>query len=882
MFNQSQFPATIDLSTLNGINGFMLTGQLVGYRSGYAVSAAGDINGDGIQDMLIGAPNLVSLGKVYVVFGKKTPWPISFSVAQLDGTNGFELDGGDNEYPGTAVSSAGDVNDDGVDDLLIGDFYYSVAYLLFGKKTPWTSPLSLSYLDGSNGTMILGDTSGSRSSAALSSAGDFNDDGIADIVISEPYYPPNSKVSVVFGSRGPWPSSFSLSTLNGTNGFALIGAGQNTNGGDVSGGGDFNGDGIDDILLGASQLFTNTVAGGAYIVFGKHTPWPAAFSVTGLNNSMGVEFIGSSGDYAGLAVTRIGDLNGDGMDDLAIGATGAVASSGSAGKTYVIFGKQNPWPTPFLLANLNGTNGFTLFGIVPNDLSGSALSTAGDINGDGLADFLIGANAALSYAGQTYVIFGNSNPWPRSFSLANLNGKNGFVVNGVVTQDNSGYSLSGGMDINGDGITDMMIGAYETFTYTGSTYVIFGDKQNSLLLTQNKLTIQKGQALTLNSSYLNSSSTHSHGVAFSIFNLQHGSFELVTNPGISINSFSQQQISAGQIQFVHDGGRIPPSYAVQVTGDTFVFIPPQPANITFIPLPPSLLNNQLNIAPGQTVYLTSNDLQATEKGINEGSLTFSVSQLTHGQFEDITATPLSNFTQQQIFQRNLRFVHDGGELPPTYKIAVSDGELSTIPQSALINFTPAETTILQQENNTVRNAILGASISGAMGFIFLGVKLFVTHHAAKNLQKVLRADAGETDIADRELHDDVIRPIAAQIFEQLDTTNIFGYRSEKTTKEYIAAVIGIVGRLSARGMNMDLQNKEPVERALIITEIVYQIKRYLPRQNTCSRFFKAEISPNILDDNLEEIANNVYKALHAGVAVKSELENNASKGRALK
>ena len=107
-----------------------------------------------------------------------------------------------------------------------------------------------------------------------------------------------------------------------------------------------------------------------------------------------------------------GDVNGDGIQDIIIGAYNASPGGLSyAGKTYVVFGKAT-WTSPFLLSSVNGANGFELDGVAANDYSGYSVATAGDVNGDGIQDIIVGAFQAspggLSLAGKTYVVFGDA------------------------------------------------------------------------------------------------------------------------------------------------------------------------------------------------------------------------------------------------------------------------------------------------------------------------------------------------------------------------------------------------------------------------------------------------------------------------------------------
>ena len=120
-----EFPSKISLSSLNGANGFRLNGGAPYDLSGWSVSSAGDVNGDGFGDLIVGAhdadPNGLSSGSSYVVFGRKTGFAASLDLSTLNGTNGFRLDGAAAyDFSGWSVSGAGDVNGDGFADLIIG------------------------------------------------------------------------------------------------------------------------------------------------------------------------------------------------------------------------------------------------------------------------------------------------------------------------------------------------------------------------------------------------------------------------------------------------------------------------------------------------------------------------------------------------------------------------------------------------------------------------------------------------------------------------------------------------------------------------------------------------------------------------------------------
>ncbi|MFY0682874.1 MAG: FG-GAP repeat protein, partial [Thalassovita sp.] len=488
------FTAVKELSALDGTNGFAITGFPSYVYSGYAVSSAGDVNGDGIDDVIIGVEARDSNGESYVVFGTDTGFGASLELSALDGTNGFVINGIDEyDHSGASVSSAGDVNGDGIDDLIIeghgspNGLYSGESHVVFGTDTGFGARLELSALDGTNGFTLNGIDSFDLSGTSVSSAGDVNGDGIGDVIIGSVFASPNGVSSgesyVVFGKTTGFGASFELSVLDGTNGFVINGIDEGDySGTSVSSAGDVNGDGIDDVIIGASFAEPNgRRSGESYVVFGKDTGFGASLELSALDGTNGFVINGiDSYDYSGTSVSSAGDVNGDGIDDVIIGANLADPNGLYSGESYVMFGTDTGFGPSFELSALDGTNGFVINGIGEYDHSGTSVSSAGDVNGDGIDDVIIGAHDADPNgvsSGESYVVFGKTTSFGASLELSALDGTNGYIINGIDVGDKSGTSVSSAGDVNGDGIDDVIIGASNANPngpVSGESYVVFG------------------------------------------------------------------------------------------------------------------------------------------------------------------------------------------------------------------------------------------------------------------------------------------------------------------------------------------------------------------------------------------------------------------------
>jgi hypothetical protein len=459
------FPAVIDLSTIDGTNGFRLAGVAEFDQLGRSVAAAGDLNGDGIGDLIVGAPGA---GSSYVVFGR-TDFPNPFPVSGLNGNNGFRLDGGGGN--GVAVAGGGDVNGDGFADLVVGaplDAYTGEhagsTYIVFGAQGSFPASVDLALLTKPTGFRQDGGP-GDASGSAVTDAADLNNDGIADVVIGAPFDGKHSgSAYVVFGRTAGYGAPKRLKRLSGANGFRLKdGIRKADAGSSVASAGDVNHDGIDDVILGAPGEFESKKTGSTYVVFGTTAGRPSEIDLGGLDGNNGFRIDGvHAGDGSGFSVAGAGDVNHDGIADLIVGAPYADPNGSMSGAGFVIFGKNPPFLATFSLASLDGTNGFRLEGVAAHDQCGYAVAAAGDINNDGIDDVIIAASTTASggqVIGSAYVVFGRSSGFRPVVDLTSLDGTNGFRIDGNSEQHITNVNaVAGAGDVNGDGVSDVIVG----------------------------------------------------------------------------------------------------------------------------------------------------------------------------------------------------------------------------------------------------------------------------------------------------------------------------------------------------------------------------------------------------------------------------------------
>ena len=494
------FPNTIALAALGAANGFKLQGEASSDDAGEALAGIGDVNDDGIPDLIIGAQdNNDFRGAGYVVFGGQN---LSGTI-DLDtiggAVAGFKLQGEvPNDQAGLDVSGAGDINGDGIDDFLVGARFASFSgpdggsvYVVFGRDDPFPALIDLATVaQGEGGFRLDGEAGSDRAGAALAAAGDVNGDGFDDFLVGARFAGDGGVAYLVLGTDQGFPDIGNLGDVGGSipgTRFESVDP-LDRAGISVAGLGDVNGDGLDDFVIGA-DVANDDVSGAAYVVFGKASGLPGTVGLDEVGDTIaGFAIIGEAAfDNAGNSVAGVGDVNGDGIADILIGARENDAGGSERGAAYVVFGRAatDPFPAQTNLAALDGEVGFKIEGEDDDDDAGVWVAAAGDVNGDGIADILIGAdgndNSAGNNAGAAYVVFGRTaaDPFPEVVQLSDIaQGIGGFKVEGEVASDDLGLQVDGIGDFNQDGVDDIFLGARDNASggnNAGAAYVIYGN-----------------------------------------------------------------------------------------------------------------------------------------------------------------------------------------------------------------------------------------------------------------------------------------------------------------------------------------------------------------------------------------------------------------------
>lgn len=457
---------------------FEVIGRSAVNKTGQALTT-GDFNGDGWQDLAVGAPGRdenarPKEGRVFVFWGS----------VQLGGQRDLDLTTADLEIIGSQLHaglgtalSAADVNGDGIDDLIMSEpgaatdagEQTGVVSILFGRQN---LPGTMTVLDAD--VRISGEDRGNQIGEALAT-GDVNGDGTTDVIVGARMAGTDEravagKVYVLHGQE-VWPRNIDLA--NTSTDVTIVGKGNNQFVGNAVAAADVNDDGYDDLIVGNFKadvlegVYGGKVdAGKTYVFFGSDT---LAGEIDLANEEPDVTLLGAAEqDHLGIAMTG-GDLNGDGISDLVVGARWAEDDAPkNAGKVYVFYGRQR-WPTTVNLAS--EASDLEIVGAAGTSDLGMALAM-GDVNGDQREDLIIGAAFSSpegrSLSGTAFLYLGRPGAAGKiSSELLDV------IVLGAGEDHALGSAVATG-DLNGDGLQEYIFSAVDAEP-GGRVYVFFGD-----------------------------------------------------------------------------------------------------------------------------------------------------------------------------------------------------------------------------------------------------------------------------------------------------------------------------------------------------------------------------------------------------------------------
>jgi FG-GAP repeat/RTX calcium-binding nonapeptide repeat (4 copies) len=470
-------PPTTDLLTAATLR---LGGAHAGDGTGDSVAGAGDVNGDGLDDVIVGAPFVdrgreYDTGVAYVVFGSRRARTLDLHGL---GNAGFRISGvGRDDYAGDSVAAAGDVNGDGLGDVIVGAPKARIgrrpesgaAYVVFGAHSG--GDVDLRAL-GTRGFRIGGVGLCDDAGSSVAGAGDVNGDGLADVAVGEPdncnFERTGGFVHVVFGRSSPGDVDTSRP---GPWGFDIEGSLLREGDLDAAGAGDVNGDGLDDVVVGSGSAgILGAIQDAAFVVYGRRVRADVDVGQVGFR---GFRVRGMPCDGLGYDVAGAGDVNLDGYDDVVLGAQTACGDpSFVAPRAYLIFGAAS---TPALDARRLGRHGFRI-DAPPGSGSGHiAVAGGADVNLDGRPDVAMSTLEDFRgrhAAGAAYVVYGRAAA--STTGLRSL-GPGGLRFGGAAVDDLVADALDFVGDFNGDGRPELVLGSqasdFDGRPSSGAAYV---------------------------------------------------------------------------------------------------------------------------------------------------------------------------------------------------------------------------------------------------------------------------------------------------------------------------------------------------------------------------------------------------------------------------
>lgn len=480
---------------------FDTKGENDGDYYGWSVSSLGDINGDGYDDVIVGAPrNDNYKGKVYIYFGGEV----------MDDSADITIKGDGGSF-GNAVASAGDVNGDGLQDFIVAAYGYSSnigkVHIFFGGSPLDTIP----------DVIMFGENEWDCFGSVVTCAGDVNGDGFDDVIVTTVNYKRKGKVYIFHGGN----------SMDSIPDWTVEGSTDDYLGYSASDAGDVNGDGFDDIVVGSiGDSPAGDMAGYAHIYFGG----------VDMDTIHDVVMYGEEArDHFGCSVSGAGDVNKDGCSDVVIGAYAHdIPGPENSGRAYIYFGSDSMDSSPDIIMDADGYWDAAL---------GKSVSVAGDINKDGYSDVIVGAPSTYGYNGIAYMYLGGRVRDDQRDARTPLG-----------DGEKRGSCVATAGDVNGDGCDDVIVGGWMYWWYSdrGRVIICAGDSTLVGIEEQFSDTPSLSEILKLCQNYPNPFREVT-GIEYSVTGPCHTTLKIYNSAGGLIRSLVDEQQEPGTYRVLWDG-----------------------------------------------------------------------------------------------------------------------------------------------------------------------------------------------------------------------------------------------------------------------------------------------------------------------------------------
>lgn len=384
-------------------------------------------------------------------------WPVGDPVDPTDPVD--SVDPGDDpividpidpypDEPGRYVNWIGDLNGDGLSDFAVGEYDANglpgAAAIVFGLECGTNLEIDLATLDGTNGFRLVG-----VNAATVVAVGDVNGDGFDDLLVGSwrdawseaaPVQP-----AVIFGHSDGFAANVDVAALNGHNGFRILTADPATFSSlSLSQAGDLNGDDVGDLIVSVVTADADGLVWEQHqhVMLSQNAGFSPVVDLAALQGAQG--FAVPAFDAASVNLSAIGDVNGDGLTDLALTVQSWDEDGASSSVVYVVFGSATGFTGLSDLAALDGVTGFR---IVAHEFDSLSVYGVGDVNGDGWDDLGItgfGGGTDGSYSGADFVLFGGALGFAPVIDLATLDGTVGVRSDWSFQYDDTMYAFGGG------------------------------------------------------------------------------------------------------------------------------------------------------------------------------------------------------------------------------------------------------------------------------------------------------------------------------------------------------------------------------------------------------------------------------------------------------